>query len=235
LIKNLLITSIIGGLIGLDRTAIFQTMISQPIVAAPVMGLLLGNFAYGIAVGIVLQLIWLPSLQIGAAIVCNSTLASVLVTASTIEVSNSLSQPAGSFPSIAAFSLFLSLPLLIIEQKMDIFVRKTNVFWVKEAEKLINNGKSSLIGVINLSGIIFFFIKNFIFLLLSTIVIATVIKKSYFFLPVNFIEGFNLFFGLMPLLGIAVVLESVLLKRNYIYFFLGIVTTILLNLILENR
>ena len=235
MIKNLLITSIIGGLIGLDRTAIFQTMISQPIVAAPVMGLLLGNFAYGIAVGIVLQLIWLPSLQIGAAIVCNSTLASVLVTASTIEVSNSLSQPAGSFPSIAAFSLFLSLPLLIIEQKMDIFVRKTNVFWVKEAEKLINNGKSSLIGVINLSGIIFFFIKNFIFLLLSTIVIATVIKKSYFFLPVNFIEGFNLFFGLMPLLGIAVVLESVLLKRNYIYFFLGIVTTILLNLILENR
>lgn len=235
MIKNLLITSIIGGLIGLDRTAIFQTMISQPIVAAPVMGLLLGNFAYGIAVGIVLQLIWLPSLQIGAAIVCNSTLASVLVTASTIEVSNSLSQPAGSFPSIAAFSLFLSIPLLIIEQKMDIFVRKINVFWVKEAEKLINNGKSSLIGVMNLSGIIFFFVKNFIFLLLSTIIIATVISKSYFFLPVNFIEGFNLFFMLLPLLGIAVVLESVLLKRNYIYFFLGILTTILLNLILENR
>ena len=235
MIKNLLITSIVGGLIGLDRTAIFQTMISQPIVAAPVMGLLLGNFAYGIAVGIVLQLIWLPSLQIGAAIVCNSTLASVLVTASTIEVSNSLSQPDGSFTSIAAFSIFLGLPLLIFEQKLDILVRKANAFWVKEAEKLITDGKISLIGITNLSGCIFFFIKNFIFLLVSTIVITTVISKSYFFLPVNFNEGFKLFFVLMPLLGIAVVLESVLVKRNYIYFFSGILTTIVLKLILENR
>ncbi|OGL48702.1 MAG: hypothetical protein A3C43_02495 [Candidatus Schekmanbacteria bacterium RIFCSPHIGHO2_02_FULL_38_11] len=234
MIKNIFIASLIGSLIGLDRTAVFQTMVSQPIVTAPVIGFLFGNYTAGIAIGIALQLIWLFSLQIGAAIVLNSTLASVIVTSSTIEMMNTISGENKMFTAIAVFSFLLCLPFLFIEQKMDMLVRKVNVFWSKKAEELINEEKFSAIGYANLSGIFFFFLKNFLFLLVSTIIITGIITMSYPVLPSSFFEGLNLFFILMPLLGIAVVLESILMKKNYIYFFIGLFIAILLKIVLEN-
>ncbi|OGL43217.1 MAG: hypothetical protein A2W05_09630 [Candidatus Schekmanbacteria bacterium RBG_16_38_10] len=234
MIKNIFIASLIGSLIGLDRTAIFQTMISQPIVTAPVIGFLFGNYTIGIAIGIALQLIWLFSLQIGAAIVFNSTLASVIVTSSTIEILNAINGQNKIFPAIAAFSFLLCLPFLFIEQKMDMMIRKVNVIWAKRAEELINEGKFSAIGFTNLSGSLFFFLKNLFFLLISTSVITGVIAFSYPALPEGFINGLNLFFILMPLLGVAIVLERILIKKNYIYFFIGFFITVILKFILEN-
>ena len=76
--------------------------------------------------------------------------------------------------------------------------------------------------------------KNFLFLLVSTIIITGIITMSYPVLPSSFFEGLNLFFILMPLLGIAVVLESILMKKNYIYFFIGLFIAILLKIVLEN-
>ncbi len=234
MIKNIFIASLIGSLIGLDRTAIFQTMISQPIVTAPIIGFLLGNYTIGIAIGVALQLIWLFSLQIGAAIVFNSTLASVIITSSTIQILNAVNGQNKIFPAIAAFSFLLCLPFLFIEQKMDMVTRKVNVFWAKRAEELINEGKFSAIGLTNLSGSIFFFFKNLLFLLISTSIITAVMTASYPALPPGFIEGLSLFFKLMPLLGVAIVLERILIKKNYIYFFVGFFITIILHFILES-
>jgi PTS system mannose-specific IIC component len=56
-----------GMLVYLDTTAIAQLMISQPLIACPLWGLLVGRPEIGLFFGVIFQLIWLGSLPVGAA------------------------------------------------------------------------------------------------------------------------------------------------------------------------
>ena len=56
-----------GTLVGLDLVSLPQMMISRPLVAGGVAGLILGDAAFGVAAGLVLELFALESLAIGAA------------------------------------------------------------------------------------------------------------------------------------------------------------------------
>jgi mannose/fructose/N-acetylgalactosamine-specific phosphotransferase system component IIC len=63
---NYLALALIGGLLGLDTVSCAQTMISRPIVAAPLAGLLLGDPASGMYAGVLLEIVSLYQLPIGA-------------------------------------------------------------------------------------------------------------------------------------------------------------------------
>lgn len=58
--------ALLGAIIGLDVVSFPQAMISRPIVAATVTGLILGNAAGGLLVGATLELIALETLPVGA-------------------------------------------------------------------------------------------------------------------------------------------------------------------------
>jgi mannose/fructose/N-acetylgalactosamine-specific phosphotransferase system component IIC len=73
--------SAVGGILGLDRTAAGQFMISQPIVAGPVTGWMLGDPTAGIVIGAVLELIWLLDLPVGTFVPADATIGTVSATA----------------------------------------------------------------------------------------------------------------------------------------------------------
>jgi mannose/fructose/N-acetylgalactosamine-specific phosphotransferase system component IIC len=58
---------LVGGVVALDSTSCAQSMISRPLVAGPLMGLVLGEPAAGAMVGAVLEVFHLGILPIGAA------------------------------------------------------------------------------------------------------------------------------------------------------------------------
>ncbi len=64
---DLLALVALGGLVGLDTVSCAQAMVSRPIVAAPLAGLLLGDVGTGMLVGMLLEIISLNQLPIGAA------------------------------------------------------------------------------------------------------------------------------------------------------------------------
>jgi PTS system mannose-specific IIC component len=64
-----------GGLLALERRAFLQAMVSRPLVAATGMGLLLDDPQSGLSIGMVLELFYLGSANLGAAIPENDTLA----------------------------------------------------------------------------------------------------------------------------------------------------------------
>lgn len=65
--SDLLTLAALGGLVGLDTVSCAQAMVSRPIVAAPLAGLLLGDAGTGMLVGMLLEIISLNQLPIGAA------------------------------------------------------------------------------------------------------------------------------------------------------------------------
>ena len=64
--EHLFTIALLGAIIGLDVVSFPQAMISRPIVAATVTGLILGNAAGGLLVGATLELIALETLPVGA-------------------------------------------------------------------------------------------------------------------------------------------------------------------------
>ncbi len=65
-LAGLLAVALLGGVTGLDTVSFPQAMISRPIVAATLGGLLVGAPAQGLLVGAVLELIALETLPVGA-------------------------------------------------------------------------------------------------------------------------------------------------------------------------
>ena len=64
--EQLLIIALLGAIIGLDVVSFPQAMISRPIVAATIAGMVLGHPAGGLLVGATLELIALETLPVGA-------------------------------------------------------------------------------------------------------------------------------------------------------------------------
>ena len=68
-----------GAIVGLDSTAAFQIMVSQPIVACPLLGWMMGDPVMGWMVGITTQLLWMGKLPVGAATFPDGSMGSLVV------------------------------------------------------------------------------------------------------------------------------------------------------------
>ena len=128
---------LLSGLIALDRTALIQIMLSQPIVAAPFIGYFIGDFSLGLKIGIAIQLLWISSLQIGAAIVPNSSIASLLISIVSITIVRMSQMKDYSPLSICGIVFIAVLPLLVIEEKADTLIRRKNYIWFESALRRI--------------------------------------------------------------------------------------------------
>lgn len=70
-----------GFVVGLDTTAAFQVMISQPLVACALLGWMMGDPIIGAMVGVVTQLLWMGKLPVGAATFPDGSMGSLVAAA----------------------------------------------------------------------------------------------------------------------------------------------------------
>jgi len=119
---NVLIVSIAGGLLCLDRVFI-QTLISRPIVAAPVTGAILGDPYTGLIAGAFIELFWIDRLPIGAYVPPNDTVAAILIAACAIESGRILGQlPQG----LIALAVLIFVPFAYLAQQLDRWIIRGN-------------------------------------------------------------------------------------------------------------
>ena len=50
--NTLLILAIMGGILRMDRTALVQTMLSRPVLASPLAGIIIGDIPAGVLCGV---------------------------------------------------------------------------------------------------------------------------------------------------------------------------------------
>jgi PTS system mannose-specific IIC component len=80
-VADYLTTGALAVLLGLDRVAVVQCLISRPLVAAPLAGWLLGVPLAGLEVGMLLELLWLGRLPVGTVIPPDDTQVAIGATA----------------------------------------------------------------------------------------------------------------------------------------------------------
>jgi PTS system mannose-specific IIC component len=106
---QVLLAGLWGGLVAVERKAFLQAMLSRPLVCATIMGALLGDVRSGLYVGMVLELFYLGTANLGAALPENDTVSATGTAAAAATLAASTG--AGSTLALWSIPVLLFLPL----------------------------------------------------------------------------------------------------------------------------
>ncbi len=208
MIMNVLIVSIAGGLLCLDRVFI-QTLISRPIVAAPVTGAILGDPYTGLIAGAFIELFWIDRLPIGAYVPPNDTVAAILIAACAIESGRIL----GHLPQgLIALAVLIFVPFAYLAQQMDRWIIRGNEKPANDALKNVLDGVTPAIARKHLFAALKTWLLSAGLLLIAIPIGVGVMTWGYPRLTPRIIRGLDLVYGLLPLIGTAVALNTIHLR-----------------------
>ncbi len=218
---EILWVSLVAGLIGLDRLAFGQFMVSQPIVAGPIIGLMLGDVQTGLLIGAVLELFWLRGLPVGGHVPKDATLATILTAALALGAS-----PLRGEPDVAWIAwVFLWVGLFMSPAAaVDRWVRQKNAFLIDVARSEGDVGRSIARAV--WMGVGIFYLYYFCLTLAVLWLSAGVLQNGYGWLSSGWLPGLRLFFFLLPAMGVASLLTRKTHPRSRLFGAAGAVVSI---------
>lgn len=205
------IVSLVGGLIALDRTAAFQFMISRPVVAAPVIGAIVGDLEAGIKVGMIIELLWIGYLPVGASVPPDETIVAILITAVAVLSRRIIGGPV---EEIISLSLLFSVPLAVFAKRMDSYVRKANIGSAHAADTAADKADFKGIQRECLRGIKRFYLGYTGMVLVFSSTGIIMIPYVHSLMPSFVLSGLGKFYYVLPLIGAASVLSTVRVKRS---------------------
>ena len=216
-------------LLGLDRTAALQIMISRPLVAGPLVGLLLGDALTGLTIGMLLELLWLCRMPVGASIPHDDTQVTIGATTLAIALSGTVGRGVG----LTLCALLIALPLGKIGQVVERTVRSRNQLLPAAAQRALHLGGLPAIERLHLLGL-----GGFALGALTTYTAIVLIGRwlilggSPFFLDLLSRQAVWIQLALI-LVGVATLLQALNVRRAYALFFSGFLLTFLLLGVLQ--
>ena len=223
-----LLVALLGGVVDSDSTAVVQCMISQPIVAAPLTGLIIGSvlgsviagLQLGLMIGVILQLVWIEQLPLGMNVPPDAALASVLSVALGFCAGHDLPTYAER-EACYTIGLLVSVALGLLGRSLDMFVRRINTNIDSWVNQKIEDNKFDAIRFGHLGGAFIGFAKAFIFCFL--IVWFGVEPLRYFtqLMGIKHSGGFIVVQGLLPMVGFSVLASMCLKDKKEIKYFIG--------------
>jgi PTS system mannose-specific IIC component len=207
-LTKIILLSFCGGLFCLDRIFI-QAMISRPVVIAPFVGLLLNNPYAGLVIGALVELFWIDRIPVGTYIPPNDSIVAVLATSIAILGGQRLG---GTTPELIALAIMLTVPFGIIAQKIDIIIVKSNDVL---SDRALEDAKTANVGAIerkNYYGLIKVFLFVVFYLLTVQAILVPAVIWVYPRFNATIVNMLSLTYYFLPLLGIAVALNTIKLR-----------------------
>lgn|GEM_PF-1711439 len=218
---DLIVISVIGGVLSLDRRAAMQLMVSQPLLAATIVGMAMGNVEQGMFIGAILQLLWMSCVLFGANIPRNDTLATVTISGAYFLFAKQVDPTilnihhiSGCVPSVLALAILVGSPACILGQWMDVKLDHLNLTLASDADKAASDGLTKPIAWIVFLAIIRTFVANATATAVTTVTAVIVVIELHSHLGKDLIEALSILsIYLLPALGIAVSLSLVRKRR----------------------
>lgn len=228
MILKVFIVSIVGGFLCLDRVVV-QAMISRPIVAAPLIGLILSDPYTGLIAGAFIELFWIDRGPIGAYIPPNDTIVAVLITSAAILSGELL----GHLPlEMVAMAVLLFIPFGVLGQKMDQWITRRNEKLARGALADAGRGDTGSVERKHLLAILKAWFFPAVFILVTLPVGIAVLTWVYPRLLPWMVRGLTLTYAILPFIGAAVALNTVSIRGAVpIVCAIFLVTTAIIGLI----
>ncbi|MBN1613826.1 MAG: PTS sugar transporter subunit IIC [Deltaproteobacteria bacterium] len=212
---NVTIASLMGALLCLDRVCV-QAMVSRPIVAAPIMGLIFNDPLTGLATGAFLELLWIDRLPVGTYVPPNESVVAVVITSATILAGQSMGHTSRE---LLALSILLFLPLGSVSRRLDKRIIESNdsLSWSAIEEAKIGN----IAGVSrrHLQAILKYFFTYLILIFPILTFGIMILTTVYPMLPEAARNALTLTYFFAPFVGIAVAMNTINFKGMVPVFF----------------
>lgn len=200
--------SFAGGLLCLDRVFI-QAMISRPVIIAPVVGVILGDPYTGLIVGALLELLWIDRLPIGIYVPPNDSIAAAGAAALAIGVGQTLGAVT---KELTALAILVAIPLGILAKKIDVKIIESNNLLSDRALLAAKAGDFRAIESKIYLGLAKVFLFYFASLFILQIAFIPLLIWLYPKLPAAIHTMLSLTYLFLPLLGIAVGINTIKLR-----------------------
>ena len=190
-----------AGLISLDITGCGPWMISQPLVAGPLFGWLMGQVRVGVVIGGIVQLLWMDVSPVGVGIPFDTASITIL------SIYWACQHPECSFPQMM-LALVVAVPLGYLFCWMDSYARRVNTILARQLERVSDKYLSLALSLGITAGLVWSWIRYFVFYAL----VMTAGDRFWIWLqryptPVWVIQGLGLAAYLLPIAGLGVALE----------------------------
>jgi len=167
--ESVILLCAVAAILMLDNAAAFQMLLAQPIFAGPILGYLGGNLELGFELGFLLQLIWLSSMPVGAAIVPEGNFGSMAATILGIFLTR-------MHPQYSEFIVFLMIVYGILSSFIGTraihLIRKGNEIYLTWLNNKLNQGVIISLGRVIFFSLLFNALVVFIFFMALTILMA---------------------------------------------------------------
>ena len=198
---SLILLCLLAALLELDTTYAFQFLLSRPIIAGPLFGLLLGDAAAGVQIGIFAELLFTDISPLGGIIPPSGVVASVIpliLYAQGIEL---------------YFGFFLGVGCAVLYSFFDALLRKTRFKWLIFLEKRIGKKPTDIKKIIAVT-LLLSFLMTFVFISLAAWGSSRLMFALYPFLAPKAHFAFWLAYIAVPWIGMATLIPAFRLKTR---------------------
>lgn len=193
--------------------------IFRPIVSAFFAGVVLGDVQLGLQAGAIAELAYLGLTTIGGTVPPNPLVAGIMTVV--------ISYTTGETPEAA---LGLSLPFALLMQWIAMFYNTWFATFLPRLDRLAEKAETKKFSQIVLSGTIIIGVTYAIVIFLSSYALQAPIAKFVNSFPQWLIHGFEIAGALLPGVGLAVLLRSMLNIKNAAYLIFGFLMSTFLPL-----
>lgn len=208
MLTKIILISFCGGLFCLDRIFI-QAMISRPVVVAPFIGLLCNNLYAGLIIGVLVEIFWIDRIPVGTYIPPNDSIVAVLATSIAVLAGQS---SGGTSPQLIALAILLTLPLGVIAKKMDTYIITSNDVLSDLALEDAKAGNFKAIERKVYAGLFKAFLITVCYLFAAQCLLVPAVIWLYPKLNAQILNTLFLLYYFLPLLGIAVAINTIKLR-----------------------
>ncbi len=191
----------------------------KPVVIGFVTGIIMGDVQTGLFVGGTINLMALGIGNFGGASVPDYMSATMLGTVFAITSGQG-----------AEFGVAAAVPIGVLLVQIDVFARFSNLYFAKKADKAFENREYNKIIRYNNLGVINWGLSRALPVFIGLSLGPDVVNAIIDILPTVFLDGMKTAGGILPAIGLAILLRYMPLKENVSYLLIGFVLAAYLNL-----
>ncbi len=183
---------------------------SRPLVAATIIGALLGDIKTGIIVGSSLQLIFMGISGVGAAVPPDAIIGTVIATAFSILAHQNVE-----------VSLSLAVPVAVASQALDIFARTATTGLMHMADKAAEEERYNKLELAHYLGGLVIFARVAIIVFPAIYFGVGAVENLISFIPASVLKGLEVAGGMLPAVGFGMLLTMLDVKKLKPFYFIG--------------
>lgn len=191
----------------------------KPLLAGFVVGIILGDVTQGLIIAGTLELMWLGTNNIGAYQPPD------VISGSIVGVAIGIMSGGGVGTGVA-----VAVPVALLVQQLAMVVMTLNIGLVNRADKAIDEANFKAISRLHYLGGLNFFLSRAIPVFIAVYFGAPAVEAALDFIPEFILTGLTVASGIIPAVGIALLLSMMIKKDMWIFFVIGFTLSAFLGL-----